>query len=461
MTLAPTRDTAEFTDLRARVEGAVALPSDPAYARCAPWNVAVAMEPAAVVFARSARDVAETVRFAASVGYTVAVTATGHGALPVGPDSILLHTGEMTGCDVDPGARVARIGAGATWQHVLDAATPFGLAPLCGSSPGVGVVGFLTGGGIGPLVRTVGVSSDYVRAFELVTGSGDILRVTPEQHGDLFWGLRGSKSTLGIVTAVEIELPPIPEFYGGAIYYDGSDAAAVMHKWRLWSVGLPESVTTSVAMLQLPDLPDVPPPLAGRFTVAVRYAAVGDAGEALDLLTPMRAVAPALLDAVGVLPYAAIGAVHADPPNPMPVYEYHVLLSRLTTEAVDTLLAVAGPDAGSLQTIVELRLLGGAFARQGRHRSAFCNRDAAFALTTIGAPVPELADAVKAHAGAVIGALAPWSTGRQLPNFAPASDPARLARCYDEDTLYQLAALAERYDPAGVLRVGQVARYPM
>ncbi|HEY5842317.1 MAG TPA: FAD-binding oxidoreductase, partial [Mycobacterium sp.] len=235
MTIAPTRDIADLTDrvteLRSLVEGAVALASDPGYARCAPWNVAVAVEPAAVVFARSARDVAETVRFAASVGCTVAVAATGHGALPVGPDSILLHTGEMTGCDVDPDARVARVGAGATWQHVLDAATPYGLAPLCGSSPSVGVVGFLTGGGIGPLVRTVGVSWDYVRAFELVTGSGDILRVTPEQHGDLFWGLRGSKSTLGIVTAVEIDLPLIPEFYGGTIYFDGSHAASVLHAW--------------------------------------------------------------------------------------------------------------------------------------------------------------------------------------------------------------------------------------
>ncbi len=302
--------------LRPLIDGTVALPSEPEYARCAPWNVAAAVEPAAVVFARSARDVVETVRFAASVGCSVAVAATGHGALPVGPDSVLLHTGEMTDCDVDPDARVARIGAGATWQHVLDAATPYGLAPLCGSSPSVGVVGFLTGGGIGPLVRTVGVSSDYVRAFELVTGSGDLLRVTPDQHGDLFWGLRGGKSTLGIVTAVEIDLPLIPEFYGGAIYFDGSDAAAVLHEWQRWGAGLPESVTTSVAMLQLPELPDVPPPLAGRFTVAVRYAGLGDPVRRCDLLTPMRAVAPAVLDAVGVMPYAAIGAVHADPPIP-------------------------------------------------------------------------------------------------------------------------------------------------
>lgn len=78
----------------------------------------------------------------------------------------------------------------------------------------------------------MGVSGDHVRAFELVTGAGQILRVTPTEHGDLFWGLRGGKASLGIVTAVEIDLLPIAEFYGGAIYFDGSDAAAVVFAWR-------------------------------------------------------------------------------------------------------------------------------------------------------------------------------------------------------------------------------------
>lgn len=461
MTLATADGLSEqIAGLRSRINGTVALPADPDYLRCAPWNVAVAVEPAAVVFARSARDVSETVRFAAEVGRTVAVAATGHGALPVGPDSILVHTAEMADVVVDRSKRTARVGAGATWQQVLDRATPHGLAPLCGSAPGVGVVGFLTGGGIGPLVRTVGLSSDYVRAFELVTGTGEILRVTPEQHGDLFWGLRGSKSTLGIVTAVEIDLLAMPEFYGGAIYFDGLHAGAVLHAWAQWCVSLPESVTTSVALLQLPELPGVPPQLGGHFTVAVRYAAVGDAGVALDVLTPMRAVAPPALDAVAVLPYSAIGAVHADPPLPMPVHENHALLAELPADAVDALLEVAGPGRGSAQTVVELRQLGGAYARPARYRSAFCHRDAAFSLTTIGALLPEIADTVVGHAASVMDSVAPWSTGRQLPNFAAASDADRLARCYDDDTLYQLAALAERYDPAGVLRVGQVARYP-
>ncbi len=461
MTLSEIRD--ELHDavaaLRDRVDGPVALPGEPDYERATPWNVAVAVRPYAVVLATSARDVAQVMRFAAEQGLRVAVQATGHGALPVEDDTILVSTSWMTGCTVDAAGRTARIGAGAQWQHVLDAATPHGLAPVMGSSPGVGVVGFLTGGGVGPLVRSVGLSADYVRAFDLVTGDGQVLRVTPEQHADLFWGLRGGKSALGIVTGVEISLLPIAEFYGGALYFDGADAAAVLHAWREWCAGLPEDANTSVALQRLPPMPGIPEPLAGRLTVAVRYAALGDPVRAEGLLGPMRAVARPVMDTIGVLPYAAIGAVHADPVDPMPTHEDHTLLRELPAEAVDALLEVAGPGSGSVQAIVEVRQLGGALSREPRHRSAFCHRDAPFSLAVIGALVPPIAEMVPDHAAAVVKALTPWSTGGQMPNFAPSTDPGRLSRAYGDDARHWLAALARRYDPAGVLRTGQAAGF--
>ncbi|MFS0898512.1 FAD-binding oxidoreductase [Mycolicibacterium litorale] len=444
--------------IRDHVSAPVAMPGEAGYERCTPWNVAAQVRPAAVVLATSTPDVADTVRFAAARGLRVTVQATGHGATGVDADTILIVTSGMTACAVDALNRTARVGAGVRWQQVLDAACPYGLAPVVGSAPGVGVVGFLTGGGIGPLVRTVGASSDHVRAFELVNGTGDVLRVTPDEHAELFWGLRGGKATLGIVTAVEFDLLPIPEFYGGAVYFDGADAAAVLRGWAHWCGGLPETVNTSVALQQLPPLPGVPEPLAGRLTVAVRYAALGDFAEAERILAPMRAVAPALMDTVGVLPYAAIGAVHADPVDPMPVYEDHTLLQSFDPAAAEALLAVAGPGSESVQVIVEVRQLGGALAREPRHRSALCHRDAAFALTTIGALMPEIVEVVPVHAAAVIGALGRWSTGGQLPNFAPAMDPGRAARVYTEDARHWLAALAERYDPTGVFRTGQVVR---
>lgn len=445
--------------LRAHVAAPVALPGEADYERATPWNLAATVEPAAVVRVATAYDIANTVGFAAARGYRVSVQATGHGAMAAAPDTILVLTSEMTGVTVDPVARTARVAAGATWQQVLDAAAPHGLAGLCGSAPGVGVVGFLTGGGIGPLVRTVGSSSDYVRSFELVTGAGELLRATPEENAELFWGLRGGKATLGIVTSVEIDLLPIHEFYGGAVHFDGDDAGVVLREWASWCADLPESVSTSIALQQLPPLPGIPEPLAGRFTVAVRYAAVGDFAEAERLLVPMREVATPVLDTVAVMPYAAIGAVHADPVDPMPIFEHHTLLRELTAETVEVLLGAAGPDSGSVQTIVEVRMLGGALAREGRHRSAFCHRDAAFAVTTIGVLAPPMADAVVPQAGALIVALSRWSSGGQLANFAPSEDAGRAARVYDEDTRHWLAALAERHDPAGVFRCGQVVRF--
>ncbi|GGF26062.1 FAD-binding oxidoreductase [Williamsia phyllosphaerae] len=461
MTTLPSLQTTDpISALRAIVTGVVAAPGEPGYERAVPWNVSVPVTPCAVVLAADADDISATVRVAAAHGLTVAVAATGHGALPVDESSILVHTSALSECTVDAATATARVGAGVRWQQVIDEATPHGLAPLVGSAPGIGVVGFLTGCGIGPLVRSVGLSSDHVRSFDVVTGTGAQLHVTPDQHAELFWGLRGGKATLGIVTAAGIDLLPIAEFYGGALYFDGADAGAVLRAWREWTVDLPADANTSIAFLQLPPLPDVPPPLAGKFTVAVRYASLADPQTAAATLAPMRAVATPIIDMVAMMPYAAIGAVHADPVDPMPTHEQHTLLAELTPEGVEALLSAAGPDAGSPQVIVELRLLGGAMSQPAPVHSAFCHRDAAFSLMVIGVLAPPIADVVPAHAAGVVGAMTPWSTGGELPNFSPASDPARIARCYDEDTTAWLAALADDHDPDGVLRVGQVVRTP-
>ncbi|SEH90083.1 FAD/FMN-containing dehydrogenase [Mycolicibacterium rutilum] len=461
MTIDLTRDRAEVLPmLRDYVATHVALPGEPGYERCAPWNVAATVAPAAVVMATTAQDVAGAIRFAAAHGFTVTVQATGHGAVGVGQDTILVQTSAMKHCEIDTRTCTARVGAGARWQDVIEAAAPHGLAPLAGSAPGVGVVGYLTGGGIGPLVRTVGLSSDHVRSFDVVTGEGRLFRASPRDNADLFWGLRGGKATLGIVTSVEIDLLPIVEFYGGAVYFDGADAATVLHAWREWTADLPETANTSIAIQQLPPLPDVPEPLAGKMTVAVRYTAIGDLEEAERLLAPMRAVATPVLDTVAVLPYAALGAVHADPVDPMPITEDQALLRELPAEAVDAILALAGPDSGSPQVIVELRLLGGSLAREPQHRSAFCHRDAAYSLAVIGVAAPEIVELVAAHAAGVTTAVAEWSTGGQMPNFAPSYHPDRPSRVYNDDTLHWLAALADRYDPGRVLATGQVIRTP-
>jgi hypothetical protein len=453
--VAPSAGSPDLRGLAAQVSS-VAFPEDPRYAALAmPWNVSVASRPLAVIEAVDAGDIARTLRFAAARGIPVAVQCTGHGAMDDLDGALLLLTRGMSECVVHPDARWVRVGAGLTWQPVLDAVGAHGLAALAGSSPGVGVVGYTTGGGVGPLARTLGIASDRVRAFDVVTGDGELRRASVDEHPDLFWGLRGGKGALGVVTAVEFDLLPIQKIYAGALYFDGSHAADLLERWASWSATLPPEATTSIALMQLPSMPGVPEPLADRLTVAVRFAWTGDPDVGRDVLAAMRGVASPLIDGVGQIPYVALGSIHADPVDPMPSSEHSGLLASLPPAAIEAILRLAGPGSGSPQLVVEIRQLGGAIAAAGGAPSAFPSRDAAFSLFLVGLAVPPLLDAVKGHAAAMIAALEPWLKGRELPNFAPGGSAERFRRVYDPATLQRLASLSRTYDPAGILLAGR------
>lgn len=443
-----------FDELATDLTGSLLTPQDPGYATSvSPWNLAVDMRPAAVVLVRTAEDVAATIRFARRHDCSVGVQATGHGAESSFAGHILVVTWDLDEVTVHPEGW-ARVGAGVKWLRVIEEAAPYGLAPLNGSTSDVGVVGYTTGGGVGPLARTYGLASDRVRAFDVVTGDGEIRRVTPTQHPDLFFALRGGKGASAIVTAVEFGLVHLPTFYGGAVYFDGADAAAVIGRWRGWSERLPEQGTTSFALFQLPAMPGVPPQLADRTSLGVRLAWTGDPEDGRRLLDEIRAVAPVILDDASLRPYTEIDHVHADPVDPMPVTDPAILLNDFPEEAAQRLLEMAGTGSGSPQFLVELRHLGGAYAREGEHPSAFSHRGARYSLLAVGLPDT----GSMAHAEQLFAALGEWDTGGAWPNFVPAYDADSARRAYAPETLARLTAIVEKYDPDGVLAIGDFTR---
>ena len=330
----------------------------------------IAVRPAVVVAAQTAEDVVEAVRFAARHGLLVTPQATGHGAMSALVGELLVTTKGLDECIIHPEGW-ARVGAGVKWIRVVEAAAPYGLAPLSGSITDVGIVGYTTGGGLGPMARTYGLAIDRVRAIEVVTGDGVLRRTTPTEHPELFFALRGGKGALGIVTAIEFDLVHQPRFYGGSLWFDGEHAAAVIERWRHWSEELPELATTSFALFQLPpDDPNVPPPLGGKLTLSVRFVWTGDAAEGERWFQAMRDAAPVLLDDVSDKPYPAIDSVHTDPLDPMPAHEAAAVLSEFPAEAADMLLQMTGMGSGSPQVLVEVRQIGGATIREGAHEAA-------------------------------------------------------------------------------------------
>ena len=175
------------------------------------FNEVVRHRPAVVVGASTAADVSEAVRFAAQHSMNIAVLNTGHGpTIAACPKTVMITTRRMSRIDVDTANSTARVEAGVRFGEFVAAAARHGLAPLAGSSPGVGVVGYTLGGGASPtLGRRFGWAADHVNAIDVVTSDGSQLCVTPQSDPDLFGALLGGKSNFGVVTAMECALFPI------------------------------------------------------------------------------------------------------------------------------------------------------------------------------------------------------------------------------------------------------------
>jgi hypothetical protein len=425
-------------------------------AEVATWNVAVQHTPAIAVGATCAADVQAAVSWAVAHDLRVAVQATGHGPVRNAAGSLMITTRRMQGVAVDPDRRIARVQAGVKWHRVLEAAAEYGLAGLCGSSSDVGVVGYSLGGGMGSLGRKHGFAADHITAVEIVTADGRLRRASADSEPELFWAVRGGKGNLGIVTALEIELVPVGSLYGGGIFFADADAAAVLHAFREWAPTLPDEVSTSVAILRMPPMDELPPPLRGQTVVHLRYAYSGtDFEEGERLIAPMKATGTILLGFVGPILTTEMDSIHMDPVDPLPAWEKGMLLAELSAETVDTLLAAAGPQVEIPLIMVEIRLMGGALAREPQVPNAVAGRNGAYGVLVLGPGIPELAQVVPAVGKGVLGALQPWAAPGCMLNFlGEVSGPEEVAAAYPPGVLERLRQVKTTVDPAGVFSFG-------
>ena len=435
--------------LAASLTGDVVAPGDKEYdlARRA-WNLAVDQRPALVAFPADAADVRAVVDFARVRGLRVAPQGTGHNASPLPrlDDVILLSTQRMRGVEIDVARRIARVAAGTLWLEVTSVASEHGLAPLSGSSPDVGVIGYTLGGGLSWLGRKYGLAANSVTAIELVTADGRFVRATADHEADLFWALRGGGGNLGVVCAMEFRLYEEPAVYAGMLLWPAEAAREVLAAWVEWTRTVPDEVTTSARILHVPPLPELPEVVRGRSIVVIDGAVAGGVADPAAVLAPLRRLAPEV-DTFTHVPPVALSRIHMDPEQPMPYMGHGELLGELDAAAIDAIVDVSGPESGLF--MAELRHLGGAVGRVPEGAGAAARLQGEY-LSFAGGMVasPEMAEAVVAGLDRLGAALAPWANGAHYLNFTEKRvDPATF---YAPADYARLQAIRATVDPRGL-----------
>ncbi|KAH0585598.1 hypothetical protein H2248_008828 [Termitomyces sp. 'cryptogamus'] len=169
----------------------------------------------------TAEDVAKILQIVGSTRKPFAVKGGGHASNPgfSSTNGIQISMKPFSEVTYDAESQTVVIGAGLIWDDVYAALAPYGVSVVGGRVTGVGVAGFILGGGYSWLTNQHGLTIDTVLAFELVKPNGDIVNVTEASDPNLFFGLKGGMNNFGIVTRFTLKTFPQGQVWAGSITY--------------------------------------------------------------------------------------------------------------------------------------------------------------------------------------------------------------------------------------------------
>ena len=431
------------------------------------------LQPAGIAYCGTGADVATCLSFVRRFQLAVRVRSGGHSyagwssvtaglIIDVSPMNSVSFAGDSV-----------TVGAGLDLIHLYSSLAARGVAVPGGSCPTVGIAGLALGGGIGPLTRLLGTTSDTVTAMEVVIANGSELTCDETQNPNLFWACRGGGGgNFGVTTSLTLTTSSLTELCVYILSWPWSQATKVIRAWQSWAPHAGDGLSSTLRMSA---------PFGGSPTLSVTgtYA------------RPLRATErqlEAFYDLIGSGPAAAsvrkesylnamlleadcssipLAACHSGPrgllprvpsfaksdffTRPLRTHAIRVLLSGI--ERVASIKGATG-GAGS----ITFEACGGAMNRPSQSATAFVHRDALFLAqysTTWTSPGARN-DVIRQQGWlrTYYQSLHPHASGQAYQNYVD-PDLADWPSAYYGANYRWLTLVKTSYDPANIFQFPQ------
>jgi FAD/FMN-containing dehydrogenase len=327
--------------------------------------------PALIVQPRGAVDVRNAVQFARASNLLLAVKCGGHS--PSGKSTcekgMLLDLSLLRGVQVDAAARVARVAGGSLLGDLDNEAMAHGLVTTAGTVSHTGVGGLTVGGGFGRVARRFGLALDNVRSAEIVTGQGEILRVSAQDNPELYWGVRGGGGNFGVVTSFDFDLHPMQrQVIGGKILFPLEQAKSVLSFYSDYEGEARDDLYLSAGVLSNSGF-------RGVSGVGLIVCYSGPANEADAILRKIRSAGKPVMDSIKPIDYVALQrSGDLDEKRAIGFYTKTGFVKKIPSSLIDAIVSGLEPHAERSLT-VGFQHCGGAISRIAADATAFAHRD--------------------------------------------------------------------------------------
>jgi hypothetical protein len=444
--LAPLPEAA-ISEFGHEIEGAIFLPGAPEYEKLRKGFAAeVDLHPALIVHVMNSDDVSKAVLFAKTHKLPLAIRCGGHSYAGYNTcqGGLVVDMSGLNEIVLADDHNSLRAGGGVLAHGVEQAGAKVGRVAVMGQCPSVGIGGFLTGGGVGPLMNKYGLGCDNVIEAEIVLADGRVVRASSSENTDLFWAIRGGGGNFGVVTAFKIALHPVTQVYAGMIGVGSNnigDLLRIMH-----DLGV-------MAMDELSTIGVLSADGQGGFQMWLQVCYLGTASGCEKALSPLRLSKGLIADQI-----KSIDIFDLESQVPMeipPVRERRMagFVNAFSEEVVQVFNDAAAMAPGPFDlTIVPIQ---GAVVRVPLSASAFPMRAQGFAIG-LSCPWEASGGAEKADQWlkTTAGNLRPFGGGAYVNIMERDASSDEIADAYGQN-YHRLAQLKARYDPTNLFSINQ------
>lgn len=169
--------------------------------------------PAGILEAEHEMDVVAAVQLARQHRLKISVRSGGHSwaGWSVRDDALLIDLAGLHEIVLDTSTLIVQVSPSVTGGELNEFLDKHGLMFHGGHCPTVGLGGFLLQGGMGWNCRGWGWACEAIKAIDVVTAGGDLLRADDVQHSELLWAARGAgPGYFGIVTRFHLQVRHLP-----------------------------------------------------------------------------------------------------------------------------------------------------------------------------------------------------------------------------------------------------------
>jgi hypothetical protein len=438
----------DIARLRKSIQGAVILPGSPEYESARKvWNPTIDNRPALIARCTSVADIRATLEFARHHDVLTGVRCGGHGysgyAVPEG--GLVIDLSPFSGVEVDSSRRLAWVSGGALLGNLDRATVPLGLATTAGVVSHTGVGGLATVCGQGRLARRYGYTIDNIRAVEIVTPDGRLVRASSQEHPDLFWAIRGGGGNFGIVTKFGFQLHEFdPNVTSFSYVWPFEKARDALNLYFELSDKVPNEMSLSGGFNTSEK---------GETTVSISGTYLGAPEAAEHLLTALGSLGAPSRKRFDAINYVKLQSI-ADGTllSPRAVYYrsgfFNRVDPRLSDTVVDYLSKSTFPGAA-----VRFSQQGGAPNLVAQSATAFPDRDALHQCTVDVEWIdPSEAAANRKYADDTWDVIGPLSDGGYYLNWAINPSAAEVRRVF-RGNYERLVQVKTKYDPTNFLHL--------